>query len=147
METERARCRRCGAPIESTQNVMFPQAGGVEHVVCAKTRKPLTRVGGHRDDVRCFACEQPLLAMDDVVMVGHNLVHSRCRGRLRVIGGASGPSAHRIGLVRIVDPFAYDELLIQCEHLWLDAADVRQSSRHLQRASLGRRAREGLRDE
>jgi hypothetical protein len=138
MQTERARCRRCGASIDFNQNLIFPKAGGVEHLNCAKTRKPLARVGGGRNDVGCLVCGQPLLALDNVVMVGHDLLHSDCRDRLRTIGGGSGPSARRLARAVIKDPFACAELVAASAVIRLDAADVCAMSLYLR----NQRARE-----
>ena len=60
METERARCNKCGAPIASNQNVIFPKVGGVEHLDCTRTRKPLARIGAGLTGVRCIACDMPI---------------------------------------------------------------------------------------
>jgi hypothetical protein len=86
MQTERALCRRCGASIDFNQNLIFPKAGGVEHLDCTDTRKPLARVGGGRTDVRCLVCGQPLLALDHLVMIGHDLLHSGCAVPRRASG-------------------------------------------------------------
>jgi hypothetical protein len=71
-------CRKCGAPITSSQNVLLPEAGGVQHVDCAKARKPLARVSD-RAAMKCLICEQPLLPGDTTVLVGHDLFHAACR--------------------------------------------------------------------
>jgi hypothetical protein len=36
METECPRCRKCGLVIDSDPNVVFPTAGGVEHLQAAR---------------------------------------------------------------------------------------------------------------
>jgi hypothetical protein len=46
MATERPRCRKCGFVIDTDPNVVFPRAGGVEHLHCAKAPRPLTRLSG-----------------------------------------------------------------------------------------------------
>jgi hypothetical protein len=135
METERARCRKCGIPVTVNQNVIFPKAGGVEHLVCEKMRKPLARISGDATGWLCLACDEPLLPTDQVVMSGHDQLHARCGDRLRAIGGGSGPSADHPGLARISDPFACPELLMQCEQVWLDAADLGEQSRHWRQAA------------
>ena len=94
MAQQEARCRKCGALIPASGNVVFPKAGGVEHVDCAKARKPLARVESEPAGLDCLACEQPLLPDDHVVLAGHDMVHATCHQRLRIISGASGPSAH-----------------------------------------------------
>jgi|KBSSwiStaDraftv2_1062776.scaffolds.fasta_scaffold2051818_1 hypothetical protein len=133
MANDEPLCRKCGAPVMADRNVVLPKAGGVEHVDCATARKPLARVVSEPAALNCLACEQPLLPHDEVVLVGHDLVHAACHGRLRVISGASGPSAHRDARPRVDDPFAYVELRMRCEEIWLDAADARVRSRHLRR--------------
>ena len=38
MTREQPLCRKCGAPIVTNQNVVFPKAGGVEHLDCSRAR-------------------------------------------------------------------------------------------------------------
>jgi hypothetical protein len=107
MGTERVRCTKCDRVIESNQNVIFPKAGGVEHLDCTKQRKPLARISGDATGWLCVACDEPMLPGDKVEMMGHDLLHGRCRDRLRAIGGGSGAicdegvcDAHKSGSVR-----------------------------------------------
>jgi hypothetical protein len=128
METERARCRKCSGVIDSNQNVVFPKAGGVEHLDCAKVRKPQVRVSSPTG-WGCVICDEPILPDDPVVMWGHDLRHVRCGDRLRDIGGGSGPSVRRVARTLIDDPFVRAELVATSAAVRLDAADVCAMSR------------------
>jgi hypothetical protein len=77
MEIARARCRKCDAPITANENVVFPKAGGVEHLDCDKARRPLARAPAPTLP-KCPACELPVLPGDTVGLVGHDLLHSAC---------------------------------------------------------------------
>jgi hypothetical protein len=141
METVRARCGKCGAVIESSQNVLFPRSGGVEHLKCAKGLTPQARVGGDSTGWPCAVCDQPMLRGDQVVLVGHDILHAQCRDRLRAIGGGSGPSARRFARAFIDDPFARTELVATAAAIRLEAADVCAMSRYMRnQRSRGRRA-------
>src|SRR5688572_5249247 len=131
MDLEPARCRKCGTPVAADRNVVFPKAGGVEHLDCAHARKPLARVTVEPPASRCLVCDQPVLPEDRVTMVGHDLLHSRCLEHPKAIGGSSGPSARRSARGIISDPFARLELVMISEAIHLDVADVRARSRYL----------------
>jgi hypothetical protein len=140
METVRARCRKCGVVIDSNRNVLFPRSGGVEHLTCAKVRTPQARVSGDSTGWRCVVCDQPMLRGDQVVLLGHDMVHAQCRDRLRAIGGGSGPSARRFARALIDDPFARTELVATAAAVRLEAADVCAMSRYMRsQRSRGRR--------
>jgi hypothetical protein len=138
MENVGPRCGRCGEPITANRNVVFPKAGGVEHVDCAKTRKLLARVPVAQS--LCLACERPILTSDDVVLLGHDLLHAACHQKLRAIGGASRSSPHQASR-HIDDPFAREELGVVCGQACLDAADERARARAARDAATAARAR------
>jgi hypothetical protein len=51
---EGLKCGKCGAPILATkQNVIFPKAGGVEHLDC-------TKQGRDQPVIRCALCHTPI---------------------------------------------------------------------------------------
>jgi hypothetical protein len=131
MDAERARCGKCGAAVTPHQDLIFPADGGVEHLDCTAVRKPLARISGEPTALPCLACDEPLAPGDQVTMIGHDVFHTRCLERLRVIGGGSGPSTRRLARPIIEDPFARMELIMACQTTRLDAADARASSRHM----------------
>jgi hypothetical protein len=105
----------------ANHNVVFPKAGGVEHLDCAKQRKPLARISGDATGWLCLACDEPLLPGDKVEMMGHDLLHGRCRDRLRAIGGVE-PSAATASAMGTRPGRCGYELLTQCERMGLDWA-------------------------
>jgi hypothetical protein len=138
MENDGPRCGRCGEPITANRNVVFPKAGGVEHLSCAKTRKPLARVPVAQS--MCVACDRPILPLEDVALLGHDLLHAACYQNLRAIGGASGRSPHQASR-HIGDLFAREELSVVCVQTCLDAADERARARAARDAATAARAR------
>src|SRR5688572_2909763 len=131
MDMEPARCRKCGTPVAADRKVVFPKAGGVEHLDCAHARKPLARVTVEPPASRCLVCDQPVLPDDRVAMVGHHLPHARCLDHPKAIGGSSGPSARRSPGGIISDAFARLELVMISEAIRLDAADARAARVHM----------------
>ena len=125
-DSEPARCSKCHAPITLDQNVVFPNAGGVEHRDCDKTRKPLALANGAPLAPCCLVCDEPVVA-DDALAMGRYLVHDRCldpsaRHRWRQ---RPSPQCHVRALIS--DPFAH------LQWSWRRWKDLRGRQRRLLR--------------